>query len=110
MVNQVPVNEIDTDLIAEKINNMMIQEMVSWMMIYMPFKSGQLLAGYINMLLDNGNIDSNPMIYADVVERMIGVNWTNPNTVEQARQRANEYAASIIVPVTQYILQSYGLL
>jgi hypothetical protein len=100
--------DLDTEAMEEEINNIVIQEVVKWMMTKMPFKTGALLASYINTLLMEGTINSY-MPYADAVEKLVNVTWTNPSTQPQARQWAWAYAESIVGPATQYVLQRHGV-
>jgi hypothetical protein len=105
MVN---VADLDTEKLEEEINEIVIQEVVKWMMIKMPQKTGRLLASYINCLLMLGDITTY-LYYGDYVELMVSVAWTNPSTQPQARAAAWEYAESLVMPATQYVLQRHGL-
>jgi hypothetical protein len=104
----VTVDEINTEALEQEINEIVIQEVVKWMMIKMPFKTGHLLSTYINTLLAEGTIFSYAW-YAEAVEAMVNVTWTNKATQPQARAAAWDYAGSIVGPATQYVLQRHGM-
>ena len=104
----VDVADINTESLEQEINEIVLQELVKWMMIKMPFRTGHLLSTYINTLLSEGTIFSYCW-YAEAVEAMVNVAWTNPATQPQARAHAWAYAESIVAPATQYVLQRHGL-
>lgn len=114
----VQVDEIDTEALGQEINEIVLQEMVKWMMAHMPQETGALLASYINTLLLEADINS-MLPYAANVDtwppwRGWGrtkptVNWTNPATIPHAKKAAWDYAESLVVPATQYVLQRHGL-
>lgn len=104
----VAAEDINTEALEQEINEIVIQELVKWMMIKMPFKTGHLLSTYINTLLSEGTIFSYAW-YAEAVEAMVNVTWTNKSTQPQARKWAWDYAESIVGPATQYVLQRHGL-